>query len=445
MSLEFLKTHLDHPPTTHSAIETEEDSEDEEMSEDEEDDSSEEEVIIPQQKGAKNGKNAKKEDSNEEEEDDSEEDDEDEFKPAVMKAAAATPASEEEDEEDEEGEDEDEEDESEDEAMDTTPVKGKKTLAKAMPVKTKTVAEDEDEENDEDEDEEDNEEDGEEEYVKEVPGMRKKEMAKQKAAPEAKKQKVEATEPTTSFHLFLGNLNNNKSIPELKTGITDVFARHDLAVADVCLRTLTRETLKESFDSSIRVRVVIDRETGFSKGFGFVDFNSEEVAKAAKEAMEDGEVDGNKVTLGWAKPKGEGGFGVEVEAEEALEAEVEAGEVDLVAEAKETLEAEVASEEAEEEETIRYKERRRSLSSFSVPLSSLFYLKERTEVDLVAEAKETLEAEVASEEAEEEETIRYKERRRSLSSFSVPLSSLFYLKERTLRFLLCYLITDRAF
>eukprot|EP00069_Balaena_mysticetus_P004968 bmy_17510T0 len=45
------------------------------------------------------------------------------------------------------------------------------------------------------------------------------------------------------------------------------------------------------------------------KGFGFVDFNSEEDAKAVKEAMEDGEIDGNKVTLGWAKPKGEGGFG----------------------------------------------------------------------------------------------------------------------------------------
>lgn len=40
-----------------------------------------------------------------------------------------------------------------------------------------------------------------------------------------------------------------------------------------------------------------------------MDFNSEEDAKAAKEAMEDGEIDGNKVTLDWAKPKGEGGFG----------------------------------------------------------------------------------------------------------------------------------------
>ena len=54
------------------------------------------------------------------------------------------------------------------------------------------------------------------EPVKEAPGKRKKEMAKQKAVPEAKKQKVEGTEPTTSFNLFVGNLNFNKSSPELK-------------------------------------------------------------------------------------------------------------------------------------------------------------------------------------------------------------------------------------
>ncbi|XP_059023703.1 nucleolin [Mustela lutreola] len=528
-------------------------------------------------KGAKNGKNAKKEDSDEEEDDDSEEEDEededededeDEFEPAVMKAAAAAPASddedddEEDDDEDEEEDDEDEEeDDSEEEAMETTPAKGKKAPAKAVPVKAKSTAEDEDEEDDdededdedeeeeeEDEEEEDEEEEEEEEEepVKEAPGKRKKEMAKQKAAPEAKKQKVEATEPTTSFNLFVGNLNFSKSAPELKTGISDIFAKNDLAVVDVRIgvsrkfgyvdfesaedlekaleltglkvfgneiklekpkgkdskkdrdaRTLlaknlpykvtqdelkevfedaveirlvskdgkskgiayiefkteadaektleekqgteidgrsislyytgekgqsqdyrggknstwsgesktlvlsnlsysateetlqevfekatfikvpqnqngkskgyafiefasfedakealnscnkreiegrairlelqgprgspnarsqpsktlfvkglsedtTEETLKESFDGSVRARIVTDRETGSSKGFGFVDFNSEEDAKAAKEAMEDGEIDGNKVTLDWAKPKGEGGFG----------------------------------------------------------------------------------------------------------------------------------------
>ncbi|NXF82575.1 NUCL protein, partial [Sclerurus mexicanus] len=75
----------------------------------------------------------------------------------------------------------------------------------------------------------------------------------------------------------------------------------------------TEETLRESFEGSISARIVTDRDTGSSKGFGFVDFSSAEDAKAAKEAMEDGEIDGNKVILDFAKPKGDfqrgGGFG----------------------------------------------------------------------------------------------------------------------------------------
>lgn len=39
-----------------------------------------------------------------------------------------------------------------------------------------------------------------------------------------------------------------------------------------------------------------------------MDFDNEDDCKAAKEAMDDGEIDGSKVTLDYAKPKGEGGF-----------------------------------------------------------------------------------------------------------------------------------------
>ncbi|GCB73941.1 hypothetical protein scyTo_0003024 [Scyliorhinus torazame] len=75
------------------------------------------------------------------------------------------------------------------------------------------------------------------------------------------------------------------------------------------------ETLKEAFEGAESARVATDRESGRSKGFGFVDFPSEEDAKLAKEAMEDGAIDGSKITLDFARPKGEnqrggrGGFG----------------------------------------------------------------------------------------------------------------------------------------
>uniref|UniRef100_A0AAR2J2R4 Nucleolin n=1 Tax=Pygocentrus nattereri TaxID=42514 RepID=A0AAR2J2R4_PYGNA len=69
----------------------------------------------------------------------------------------------------------------------------------------------------------------------------------------------------------------------------------------------TEQTLRDSFEGAVAARIATDKETGSSKGFGFVDFDSEEDCKAAKEAMEDGEVDGNRVTLDYARPKGEGG------------------------------------------------------------------------------------------------------------------------------------------
>ncbi|XP_066461264.1 nucleolin-like isoform X2 [Eleutherodactylus coqui] len=69
----------------------------------------------------------------------------------------------------------------------------------------------------------------------------------------------------------------------------------------------TEETLREAFGGSVSARIVTDKDTGASLGFGFVEFSTAEDAKAAKEAMEDGEIDGNKVTLDFAKPKGEDG------------------------------------------------------------------------------------------------------------------------------------------
>ena len=41
------------------------------------------------------------------------------------------------------------------------------------------------------------------------------------------------SEPTTPFNLFIGNLNPNKSVADLKVAISELFAKHDLAVVDV--------------------------------------------------------------------------------------------------------------------------------------------------------------------------------------------------------------------
>ncbi|XP_061587184.1 nucleolin-like isoform X2 [Cololabis saira] len=69
----------------------------------------------------------------------------------------------------------------------------------------------------------------------------------------------------------------------------------------------TAEMLKGFFEGALSARVPVTKETGLSQRFGFVDFESEESCKAAKEAMEDCEIDGSKVTVAYATPKGERG------------------------------------------------------------------------------------------------------------------------------------------
>lgn len=65
----------------------------------------------------------------------------------------------------------------------------------------------------------------------------------------------------------------------------------------------TAETLKEAFDGALKARINVDKDTGASRKFGFVDFGSAESCKLAKESMEDCQIDGCKVTVDFARPK----------------------------------------------------------------------------------------------------------------------------------------------
>ena len=56
-------------------------------------------------------------------------------------------------------------------------------------------------------------------------------------------------------------------------------------------------------------QVIMDRDTGRSKGFGFVEMGSEQEAQAAITALSGKEVDGRSLTVNEARPKTEGGGG----------------------------------------------------------------------------------------------------------------------------------------
>ena len=84
--------------------------------------------------------------------------------------------------------------------------------------------------------------------------------------------------------LYVGNLSFNTSESQLR----DLFAAHG-EVASASL--------------------VMDRETGRPRGFGFVEFRNDEQAKAAIAALNGKNVDGRDLTVNEAKPREGGGGG----------------------------------------------------------------------------------------------------------------------------------------
>ena len=55
--------------------------------------------------------------------------------------------------------------------------------------------------------------------------------------------------------------------------------------------------------------VITDRETGRSRGFGFVEMTNDEEATQAIELFNGKELDGRNLTVNEARPRGEGGGG----------------------------------------------------------------------------------------------------------------------------------------
>ena len=74
------------------------------------------------------------------------------------------------------------------------------------------------------------------------------------------------------------------------------------------------EQMFEPYGTVQSAQVIMDRDTGRSKGFGFVEMGSDQEAQAAIAAMSGKEVDGRQLTVNEAKPRedrggGRGGYG----------------------------------------------------------------------------------------------------------------------------------------
>ncbi|XP_035276565.1 nucleolin-like isoform X3 [Anguilla anguilla] len=264
--------------------------------------------------------------------------------------------------------DEDNDEEAGEEEMDMAPAPVAKAKKGGM-VKPKEDLENEDDDDDDgDDDDDDGDEEEEVQSAEDEPALtprkRKVKTNSKKEAPPVKKAKSD----NKGFCLFIGNLDKSKSFMEIKEALVNFFKENDLEIQNVRLgsskkfgygnfateeqlqkalalngktvmdqklrldkakvketppaakkgqtKTLyikglsketTDNTLRKTFEGAIAARVASNKQTGSSKGFGFVDFDSEESCKMAKESMEYCEIDGNKVTLDFARSKSERG------------------------------------------------------------------------------------------------------------------------------------------
>lgn len=74
----------------------------------------------------------------------------------------------------------------------------------------------------------------------------------------------------------------------------------------------TDDSLKaacDQFGTVTSAKVIMDRETGRSRGFGFVEMSSDEEAEAVVKGLDGKEVDGRSVRVSEARPQENGGGG----------------------------------------------------------------------------------------------------------------------------------------
>ncbi len=70
--------------------------------------------------------------------------------------------------------------------------------------------------------------------------------------------------------------------------------------------TATEEELKEAFTAAgtvVSVKIIMDRDTGRSKGFGFVEMSSEPEAGTAVEKLNNADYAGRPITVSIARPQ----------------------------------------------------------------------------------------------------------------------------------------------
>ncbi|MCI4671185.1 MAG: RNA-binding protein [Bacteroidia bacterium] len=85
---------------------------------------------------------------------------------------------------------------------------------------------------------------------------------------------------------------------------------------NIFVAKLNYDTSEETLESAFSffgevdsVKIIMDRDTGRSKGYGFVEMSNDEEAQAAIDALNGSSLDGRDIVAKKAEPRGQGGGG----------------------------------------------------------------------------------------------------------------------------------------
>ncbi|KAK5149987.1 nuclear localization sequence binding protein [Recurvomyces mirabilis] len=265
-------------------------SEEEEATSDSSASSEDEEETVPVKTGSKTNGAAAKDDSS-----DDDSDDEDEAPPAKAaapkangKANGAVNGKAKADSSDEDDSDDDEEDvkagavkdtkmaDADDDSSDDSEEDDDDEAA----AKLKPNGEAEEDDDEDDSDDSDDEEEEEKPAAEEKPSKKRKAEAETQSTPKRSKVMIDGEMKDATNNLFVGQLSWNMDE-----------------------EWLTREF--EEFGELTGVRIITDRDSGRSKGFGYIEFKDVESAIAAVEAKNGTELDGRNIRLDFSQPRAE--------------------------------------------------------------------------------------------------------------------------------------------
>ncbi|KAK4346427.1 hypothetical protein RND71_032766 [Anisodus tanguticus] len=119
----------------------------------------------------------------------------------------------------------------------------------------------------------------------------------------------QAIRSMSSSKLFVGGLSYGTDESSLKEAFSQYGEFQHSVISKAHQRQSNAAMIASRNELALTARVILDRDTGRSRGFGFISFPSSEEATSAMQAMDGQDLHGRRIKVNYATEKRRAGFG----------------------------------------------------------------------------------------------------------------------------------------